>query len=235
MSYNVAVSMRVVQATGYLEPRDAISQDWFPFLKRCGITPVLIPNIGNVEELISIFDIKGIILTGGNDVCPGTFSGGLTTEATNPAPERDATEISLIEYGLNHNIPILGVCRGIQLINAYFGGSITRLCETGGHSYCNHVACNHDVKLIDPLFQSHFEASSLNVNSYHDQGITVNGLAKPLTSFAVFENDNLVEGLYHLQLPIVAIQWHPERANLAHEFNIRLVTDFLLEQTFHCP
>ena len=233
MPCNIAISMRVVQATGYLDPRDTISQGWFPFLKKCGIKPVLIPNIGDVEEQLETFDIKGVILTGGNNLCPATYHDERTLEVADTSPDRDATEISLVEYAVNHSIPVLGVCRGIQLINAYFGGRITRLCETDSES--NHVACNHEVKLIDPLFRTHFEATSLTVNSYHDQAVTVNGLAKPLTSFAVFEDDNLVEGLYHPQLPIVAIQWHPERTNLAHEFDVQLVTDFLSEQTFHSP
>ena len=103
------ISLRVELIEKYNEKRDTISQEWTIFLQNLAITPILIPNtLGDVKSYISDVEIDGIILSGGDNV--GQF------------PERDKTEKQILDYAIDKRFPVLGVCRGMQIINEYFAG-----------------------------------------------------------------------------------------------------------------
>ena len=107
----IAISLRIVKAQNYDETRDALSHDWPQFLENLGIIPIYIPNnLLNVKNYLSAFEIDGLILSGGDNL--GTD------------PVRDKTETELLQYAMSKNIPTLGICRGLQLINQYFGGTL---------------------------------------------------------------------------------------------------------------
>ena len=100
------ISLRVELIEKYNEKRDTISQEWTNFLQKLAITPILIPNtLDDVKSYISDVGIDGIILSGGDNI--GEF------------PERDQTENKILEYAIKNSIPVLGVCRGMQLINTF--------------------------------------------------------------------------------------------------------------------
>ena len=102
------ISLRVELIEKYNEKRDTISQEWTIFLQNLAITPILIPNtLDDVKSYISDVGIDGIILSGGDNV--GRF------------PERDKTEKQILDYAVDKRFPVLGVCRGMQIINEYFG------------------------------------------------------------------------------------------------------------------
>jgi gamma-glutamyl-gamma-aminobutyrate hydrolase PuuD len=188
MAETVALSMRIVDASGYHEPRDAISHDWLRRVAAWGMTPVLVPNIlADVSAFLDAAHPRLLILTGGDD--PG-------------APgERHATESRLIDYALLRALPILGVCRGLQVLNLRFGG---RLTEIAGH-----VATMHEIA-VDAPFRDAYGAHE-TVNSYHALGITPDGLAGALAPFAR-DASGAIEGAYHRAHPLVGLMWHPERA-----------------------
>ena len=126
----IAISLRIVKAQNYDETRDALSHDWPQFLENLGIIPIYIPNnLLNVKNYLSAFEIDGLILSGGDNL--GTD------------PVRDKTETELLQYAMSKNIPTLGICRGLQLINQYFGGSIT---ENNSDS---HVGTKHHLDIVD--------------------------------------------------------------------------------------
>ncbi|MEE9250004.1 MAG: gamma-glutamyl-gamma-aminobutyrate hydrolase family protein [Alphaproteobacteria bacterium] len=183
----VALTMRVADATGYRESRDSISHDWLARLSDWNMTPVLVPNV-LTEPGTYLDGLKAdlLVLTGGDD--PGA------------APKRDATESRLLDHALGRNLPVLGVCRGMQLINLHFGGSLGQLE--------GHVARPHGVT-VEPTWLGVYDAET-TVNSFHDQGIPPGGLASGLAA-AAFDPDGNVEALHHHSLPVAAVMWHPER------------------------
>ncbi len=183
----VALTMRITEASGYKEPRDSISHDWIGRLSSWGITPVFVPN--TLADPVSYFRdlaVDVLVLTGGDDL-----------EAT---PARDTTEHALLEYTLNTKTPVFGVCRGMQLINHYFGGALTLLD--------GHIGTPHTVSFSTD-WQSLYD-NETHVNSFHAFGIKPDGLASELSGFA-WDKDGHIEAFHDRDRPVIAVMWHPER------------------------
>ena len=203
----LGLTMRIIDAVNYTEPRDALAHDWGVFMKKvlpqAGWIPV--PNLGyDVIDYVKRWQLNGFILTGGNNL----FEAKL----------RDETEFALLEYAIRERLPVLGVCRGMQFMCHYFGQDIFPCPDTS-----RHVATNHRINLIDSLMQWKEE---LQVNSYHEYCA---GLAKTfkasLLPFAVSE-DGLVEGVKSGDEKLLGIMWHPERINPASRFDEYLIKNF---------
>lgn len=183
----VALSMRVTDAVGYSEPRDSISHDWLTTLAAWNMNPLPVPNIGaGAVEYIKDMGADILVLTGGEDL--------------GVAPARDATETALLEFALSSDLPVFGVCRGLQLINTHFSG---RLGTVG-----DHVAISHDVYFTDTWMP--YYGDSARVNSYHNISIPIDGAAAALTITA-HDADGNIEAVAHPDKPLAAVMWHPER------------------------
>jgi N5-(cytidine 5'-diphosphoramidyl)-L-glutamine hydrolase len=186
----IGISLRIDDISKYGEKRDAISQDWTKFLSKINAFPILIPNtLSNIQNFLEKFSLDGIILSGGDNI--GDF------------PERDETEINILEYAIKKNIPVLGVCRGMQIINHYFGGKMiasdTKL----------HVNKSHSINFLEQTCMTKI-GKEVMVNSFHNNLILKNNLGKDLENMAEAE-DKTIEGFFHKKLPIVGVMWHPER------------------------
>jgi putative glutamine amidotransferase len=209
----VFVSMRIVENATYPETRDAISHDWSRLFGHYGIVPILVPNaLADPAALVAAVPGKGLLLTGGESLGP------LSGEPGEPSM-RDRAEMELLRAALDRGLPVLGVCRGLQVINAFFGGKVSRRLTAP------HVAIDHPVKIGMPVAGLR-EGTTLTVNSYHDQGVAESDLAPPLRAFATSE-DGCVEGLLHPELPVTAVQWHPERANPAQATDRAIIESWL--------
>ena len=199
----LGLSMRVVKAQGYNEQRDAISHDWFDLLQSWECTPILIPNkVINLESYLSNLSLDGIILTGGNNLSP-QYAGHPEWSMSDTALLRDGVEYQLLDYAAEGNIPVFGVCRGLQVINTYFGGALTLANPE------IHVAKTHSVQFQGTLWEKVL-GKKATVNSYHNYGISRESLAKKIYSFA-FDKNGLIEAAVHRSLPIMGVMWHPER------------------------
>lgn len=194
------VTMRTASAPTYDETRDAISHDWVERLEAWGVTPILVPNaMSDPKRFVDDIGADALLLTSGDDVAVPLNEG----RPGSPTQRRDRTEATLVRECIDAKLPILGVCRGMQFLNVYFGGSLTRKLPSG------HVATRHVITLSQDL-GSLRSGSRFEVNSYHDHGILPTDLPADLTAVAVAD-DGSVEALRHRELPILAIQWHPER------------------------
>lgn len=197
----IGISLRIDIVQKYNEKRDAISQDWIEFLSKIDAYPVLIPNkLSNVKDFLEKFSLNGIILSGGDNL--GEF------------PERDQTEKEILEYAIKKNIPVLGVCRGMQIVNRYFGGKII-ISDTKQHVGKPHLISFLEKTCIDKL------GKEITVNSFHNNLVLQDNLGKDLENFAVAE-DKTIEGFFHKYLPIIGIMWHPERDKNS-EFELELM------------
>jgi putative glutamine amidotransferase len=190
----IGITLRTVNASNYDEQRDALSQDWPPFLEKINLTPIFIPNsLDNITEFLDKIEVDGFILSGGDNVGEN--------------PLRDNTEKKIIEFGMTHNLPIFGVCRGLQAINKFFNGSVVS-CEPPAN--LKHLAKPHLIKIINKNLLS-FLDKSIQVNSYHNNIITDESLGENLQEFAITDFDNSIEGIIHKSKPIIGVMWHPER------------------------
>jgi N5-(cytidine 5'-diphosphoramidyl)-L-glutamine hydrolase len=182
----VGVTQRVEVLADRDERRDCLDQEWAALLEAAGYVPVPVPNrLADPAAFVAALDLALIVLTGGNDLAG--LPGAVAT-----APERDRTERALLEAG----VPVLGVCRGLQLMVVEAGGRLERVE--------GHVAVRHGVtaESVD------WPIRSGPVNSFHDWGVADPGTLTVLAR----SDDGRVEAAAHRDRPQVGIMWHPERA-----------------------
>ena len=149
----------------------------------------------------------GLLLTGGGDVAPEVFGGGLRFPSVEVDEWRDTLEFLLLREFLNLKKPVFGICRGIQLLNVAFGGTLWQDLSAQ-HRGLDHTKGIHRVttkagSLLSLLYGVRFE-----VNSFHHQA--VRELGEGLVATAIAE-DGVVEAVEHRSLPVWAVEWHPER------------------------
>ena len=179
----VAITQRVSVVPACGERRDCLDQAWIKFLAACGLLPVLLPNV--TEAALALCEraaIAGLVLTGGNDLAE--FGGD--------APERDAVEEALLDLAGKRGLPVLGVCRGMQVIQRRFAIALRRVE--------GHVAQRQVIRI---------DGEPKEVNSYHH--FAAFDSRPPLEVWAVAA-DGVVKGIRHSTQPIIGIMWHPERS-----------------------
>jgi N5-(cytidine 5'-diphosphoramidyl)-L-glutamine hydrolase len=179
----VAVTQRVAVVPEYGERRDCLDQAWPRFIAACNLLPLPLPNV--VDVALAMFrraDVAGLLLTGGNDLAA---LGG-------DAPERDATENALLEDAESRNLPVIGVCRGMQVIQQRHAVPLRRIQ--------GHVMQRQTIDI---------EGKETEVNSYHNFGASES--RPPLDAWA-HARDGIVKAIRHSEQPVTGIMWHPERS-----------------------
>ncbi len=149
-------------------------------------------------------ECAALLLQGGGDVCPQLYGrenlGSIFTD-----PGRDRRESEAIEEFLNTGRPILGICRGLQLLNVFFGGTLYQ--DIPGHGRVNGEDSLHSTRTDDPFLISTYSERFI-VNSAHHQAVEELGEGLRAVQWA---DDGTVEAIRHDTLPVFAVQWHPER------------------------
>jgi putative glutamine amidotransferase len=187
------------------------------------------------SNLDAIDQCRALVLTGGEDVHPRFY--GAPERATELDPKevnecRDEFELKLIERALQQGLPILGICRGLQIANVYFGGTlILDLPSTGkpAHSKSQGYDRTHPVKLAaGTLLEKSIGIDHGEINSAHHQATERIGRGLRLSAIS---DDGVIEGLEWMELDrkpfLLLVQWHPERMqNLESPFSKNLLHEF---------
>lgn len=202
-------------------------------IEACGALPVMLPLTVNQEELDQCFSMcDGLLFTGGHDVDPALYGEEKLPECGQCCHERDVMESYLFDKAVKEDLPVFGICRGIQFMNARLGGSLYQDLETQHPSGTEHHMTPpydrgiHKVTIRDgSLLADIIGAGEHRVNSYHHQA--VKDLA-PVAEAMAYSEDGLVEAL---RLPdkkfIVGVQWHPEFAYEKNPECLKLVQAFV--------
>ncbi len=178
----VAITQRVEVEPRHGERRDALDQRWAAFLSACGLVALPVPNDPAAAlALVAAAGVRGLVLTGGNDLA--AYGGD--------APERDATETGLLDWTAERDVPVIGVCRGMQVIQHLAGVALERVE--------GHVTAHQVVRI---------EGEPATVNSYH--GFGARASVPALDVWAVAE-DGVIEGVRRRDRAVVGLMWHPER------------------------
>ena len=185
-------------------------------ITREGALPVMLPLTSDenmIADIVARFD--GFLLSGGQDVSPEFYNESIRDTCGEICEGRDKMEWLLTKYALAADKPILGICRGLQFLNVFLGGSLYQDIPTELDSKLRHSQKPpyntpiHEVEALGFL-QTMLGTSKIEVNSYHHQGIKK--LAKDLKSCGT-SCDGLIEAVY---IPdksfVLAVQWHPEFA-----------------------
>lgn len=197
-----------------------LESDMADYVCQDGVLPVLIPNLPDSRLQPILDELDGFVFQGGNDLAPQTYGeepildGRWKGDAV-----RDAYEIRILDYAMKLKRPVLGICRGFQLMNAYFGGTLFQdiaaqrpgsLLHRDAERYDKVI---HSVKLTEGglLEQLYGKGVDLKVNSVHHQGVRV--LGKDLKVLATAAEDGLIEAFEHTPSGtgrVIGVQWHPE-------------------------
>lgn len=178
-------------------------QNYSEAIYEAGGQPVL--ALGMDEELAE--QTAGLFLTGGGDIEPLRYGQERKPWCGEADRIRDEEEMMLFSLFMKKKKPILGVCRGLQLVNTALGGSLwqdqERECEVPGHG----DGAIHPVELEEGFLAERLFGKEILVNSYHHQSVKTLGDGLVATARA----GKIVEAVEHEYLPVWAVQWHPER------------------------
>ncbi len=170
-----------------------------------GGLPVHIPIDVDPADLAGVLD--GLLLPGGADIEPARYGADPETDDFPPEPGRDEQELRLLDSALDRGIPVLGICRGLQVVNVAMGGTLHQ--DVPPHAGFDRPTTTelHTVTFRPNSTLGRIYGAEHPVNSLHHQ--TVDRLGDNLVATA-HSDDGSVEGLEHADLPVVAVQWHPE-------------------------
>ena len=166
-----------------------------------------IPDYQYCPVYSDVYD--GLLLTGGADIHPSRY-GQPVNGSVAMDEARDEAEWKLIDAFLQAGKPVFGICRGCQVLNVYFGGSLHQDIETKARHRLDpkQPYLIHSVAVSDPVLEAQY-GKVFVVNSCHHQA--VDRLGQGLRITAVCPDDGVVEAFTHESLPVFAVQWHPEK------------------------
>ena len=213
-----------------------LAQAYYMSVLESGATPVIIPPYDDERALISLLGtLDGIVLSGGADIDPGYLSEE-PLDCISINPRRDAQELLLVKLATDRQIPVLGICRGIQVLAAALGGKLYQDIKTQHGVPCiEHSQTiarglpSHEVSIVkDSLLYSLFGKESLAVNSFHHQAVREVPSGFRVTATA---SDGIIEGMESTAFrPILGVQWHPECFILENDRSMMPVFNWLREQ-----
>lgn len=195
-----------------------VGQAYLAAIQKAGGIPLLIPTgLGQAALRAIVQKLDGLLLTGGGDIDPQRFQGKPHPKVYDVSPERDELELSLIKETLSTAKPLLAICRGVQILNVAFGGTLyTHLADQAKNPLKHdwfpgypRDKIAHTVSLkCGSLLHGIFTADEVPVNSLHHQGIARVGNGLEAIGFAP---DGLVEALIVKDARFaLGVQWHPE-------------------------
>lgn len=186
----LAISQRIDFIKNRLEYRDSLDQSFYNYFEKCGFSLLPIPNVNNknLNQLLNQLKISGVVLSGGNDI--GQYK------------DRDITELKLINYANENSIPLLGICRGMQMIAKWQG---INLIPVKGH-------VNNRHEIIGEI--------NTEVNSFHNFAIS-----KIPDDFELLAKspDGTIEAIVSKSKKWEAWMWHPEREDLFNPIFIKRI------------
>ncbi len=216
----------------YLENKNKfiLNEEYFKSIAHFGVCVIpLIPtdNIESVKTIIEFLD--GIIISGGSDINSLYYNENQIEELGKYYNQRDSFELALCKEATRYKKPVLGICRGLQIINIGFGGTLYQdiLKQTTSkirHYNDDYDNCEHFINIVENSFL--YDASQTNrmvVNSIHHQAIKK--LGENLTVIASAD-DGIIEAIENKEQNIYGVQFHPER-DLENEFYKKIFKNFI--------
>ncbi len=213
-----------------------LAQGYYMSVLEAGGTPVVIPPYDNDKSLVSLLDtLDGIVLSGGADIDPD-YLREEPLDCVSVNPRRDAQELLLVHLAVARQIPVLGICRGIQTLAAALGGKLYQDIRTQHDRPCiEHSQTiarglpSHQVSLEkDSVLYGLFQKDSLAVNSFHHQAVKEAPAGFRVTAWGP---DGIIEAMESVSFrPILGVQWHPECFLLENDRSMMPIFNWLIGQ-----
>ncbi|GAA2561022.1 gamma-glutamyl-gamma-aminobutyrate hydrolase family protein [Streptomyces levis] len=175
-------------------------------VQRAGGLAAMLPPDDPQRAAEAVARLDGLVIAGGPDVEPVRYGAEREPRTGPPAPERDAWELALIDAALAAGVPLLGICRGMQLLNVALGGTLVQHLD--GHAEVVGVFGGHPVKPVPGTLYAGIVPEETSVPTYHHQAVDRLGEGLVPSAYAA---DGTVEAL-ELPTPgwVLGVQWHPE-------------------------
>jgi gamma-glutamyl-gamma-aminobutyrate hydrolase PuuD len=229
----IVVTRRTARRSRYIE---YVGESHLELLLKLKILPLIVPSVRGILPLLPEYRqrMRGLLLVEGEDIEPHRYKAEKANykylEKTDP--EKDEVEVRLLRHALKLRLPMLGICRGSQLLNVISGGTLYGDVKKEKRSRLKHISHDghyddyrHPITLLDETPLAHWYGQKrIQVNSYHHQG--VRRLARRFVPMA-YADDGLIEAYYDPRESfLVGLQFHPERMLPEYAGNWRLWQEF---------
>ena len=215
------------------EGKHSLMKSYINAISRSGGIPIILPSLSLDEDMLTLVDIcDGFCFTGGVDIHPKYYGEEVKETCGEIHDPRDVYEMTAFPHVFKSGKPIIGICRGAQLLNIALGGSLYQDLPTEYPSELQHrqtaprdeVAHSVEIASPSPLFDIIGEGSMM-VNTFHHQAIK--RLADGLCPMA-YAPDGLIEAVYHASHPYLrAYQWHPEALYETESASVKIFDNFI--------
>lgn len=211
--------------------KKASAANYVRFIKSCGMEPFITLNSGELSEC------DALLLPGGGDITPAFF-GERNRASRNIDTELDILQLQAFDLFLRHQKPILGICKGMQIINVGLGGTVIQDLPTADLHKYNDGDQYHATVIEKGTWLHHLYGEQMIVNSAHHQAIGRTGSGLQIIQYC--PSDLCPEAIAHKDLPILGVQWHPERldsdrTNLSGEAVLAYLTAMTAKQPQPTP
>lgn len=187
---------------------EKVATTYVKAVSKAGGVPIILPNEAlHISEYIRLID-RCIFIGGTNDIAPSLY-GAKSTHSQDVQTWKDEIELKFLDACIKKNVPVLGICRGMQLINVYFGGTLIQNIQSSidhnqyreQNEYVHDLLVQHSGVLADGVY---------TVNSVHHQAVDDLGDGLRVTGKST---DGIIEMIEHESLPVFGVEWHPECLN----------------------
>ena len=207
----------IIGITGnYDNGKCTLLEGYYRSVLEAGGTPLIIPAFDDTDAMLSMLDnVDALILSGGGDINPLYLGEEPLRELSSINPARDWHELMLVRLAANRQIPILGICRGLQVMTAALGGKLYQDIYREANATLKHSqdtdrhVATHNVRIeAGSMLAKLFDSTHLPVNSFHHQAVKE---AAPGFSITALSPDGLIEAVEStMRKSMIGIQWHPE-------------------------
>jgi len=205
----IGITPRLISNKEYPEIRDALDIKWAELCSQLNYLPIIIPHNTKIGDYYSKVKLDGIILSGGNDL--------YSINSSNESKMRDIHEKNIIKFALKNKIPLMGICRGMQLLAEWFGCDFKHID--------NHVAVRHSLSVNKNSIYKELLEKLPDVNSYHNYALDmINDDDIIVSARAV--SDNTIEAFEHKRLKVFAQMWHSEREKPFSGLELEIIQKF---------
>lgn len=218
-------------------PVEQINRAYVDAIVRAGGIPFVLPALEPADADLALLALDGLVLSGGGDVDPARYGAGPVPEVYGVDPRRDRFEAALVVAAARAELPVLGICRGTQILNVALGGTLHQHVPTlTGNDHClrdRAYELVHDVRITrDSLLARVVGGAATGVNSLHHQAVEQVGAGLRIVARA---EDGIVEAIESDGLGrFLGVQWHPELLD-GHPAHEALFTWLVTEAGLSAP
>lgn len=189
-----------------------VPQQYVDFVTAAGGVPVVLPATAAERARSAVAGIDALILSGGPDVDPGRYGAEPDDQAESNNPLRDAWELAVLDAALARDIPVLAICRGLQVLNVAYGGTLHQHLPNVVRSQAHRISIgtfhHNSVRTVAGSRLERLIGPAVDVPCHHHQSVAEVGPGLVASAYAA---DGVVEGLEDSERSfVVGIQWHPE-------------------------